>query len=35
LPVQLARWFGLSLASSVPLVRHALMRQGLARQDGG
>ena len=31
LPVQAARWLGLSLASSVPFVRHALMRQGLAR----
>jgi 2-octaprenyl-6-methoxyphenol hydroxylase len=30
LPVQAARWLGLSLASSVPFVRHALMRQGLA-----
>jgi 2-octaprenyl-6-methoxyphenol hydroxylase len=29
LPVQMARWFGLSLAASVPLVRHVLMRQGL------
>jgi 2-octaprenyl-6-methoxyphenol hydroxylase len=29
LPVQAARWLGLSLASSVPFVRHALMRQGL------
>jgi 2-octaprenyl-6-methoxyphenol hydroxylase len=29
LPVQIARWLGLSLASSVPFVRHALMRQGL------
>ena len=30
LPVQMARGIGLSLASSVPFVRHALMRQGLA-----
>jgi 2-octaprenyl-6-methoxyphenol hydroxylase len=34
LPVQMARWLGLSLAASVPLVRHALMRQGLATHTG-
>ena len=30
LPVQAARGFGLALVSSVPLIRRALMRQGLA-----
>lgn len=30
LPVQIARGLGLTLASSVPLLRHTLMRQGLA-----
>lgn len=34
LPVQMARGLGLSLASSVPFVRHALMRQGLASPSG-
>lgn len=29
LPVQIARGIGLALASSVPLVRHALMKQGV------
>jgi 2-octaprenyl-6-methoxyphenol hydroxylase len=29
LPIQMARGLGLSLAASVPFVRHALMRQGL------
>jgi 2-octaprenyl-6-methoxyphenol hydroxylase len=32
LPVQAARGIGLTLASSVPLLRHALMRQGMARR---
>lgn len=31
LPVQMARGLGLSLASSVRFVRHALMRQGMAK----
>lgn len=30
LPVQAARGLGLALASSVPMLRHALMRQGIA-----
>jgi 2-octaprenyl-6-methoxyphenol hydroxylase len=30
LPIQAARGIGLALASSVPLIRHALMRQGMA-----
>lgn len=34
LPVQAARGLGLALASSVPLLRHALMRQGMASRVG-
>jgi 2-octaprenyl-6-methoxyphenol hydroxylase len=33
LPVQAGRWLGLSLAASVPFVRHALMRRGMARNN--
>ena len=35
LPVQAARGFGLAVASSVPLLRRALMRQGLASRRSG